>query len=200
MMWDELSLLPGLVRNILVFPGQFSPKAEIVTLDRNYRSTQPIRSAAKRRYRSRQGTLHQQPLDEAHFVGKASPGRRAGRGRPGALHRRLVDLTRRNIPFVKFGGLKFLDCRARQGPACSAAVCRESPRQVAGSAWCTYCRVLVLLPRSAFSITWQRPPIRSARFLPFSPRRAPATTRRTFVETIGTSATAVGPGARPPLI
>jgi DNA helicase-2/ATP-dependent DNA helicase PcrA len=30
------------VRNILDFPEQFSPKAEIVTLDRNYRSTQPI--------------------------------------------------------------------------------------------------------------------------------------------------------------
>src|SRR5258706_11788310 len=34
------------VRNILDFPEQFSPKAEIVTLDRNYRSTQPILSAA----------------------------------------------------------------------------------------------------------------------------------------------------------
>jgi DNA helicase II / ATP-dependent DNA helicase PcrA len=34
------------VRNILDFPEQFSPKAEIVTLDRNYRSTQPILAAA----------------------------------------------------------------------------------------------------------------------------------------------------------
>jgi DNA helicase IV len=34
------------VRNILDFPDQFSPKPEIVTLDRNYRSTQPILSAA----------------------------------------------------------------------------------------------------------------------------------------------------------
>src|SRR4029077_15084191 len=34
------------VRNILDFPEQFSPKAEIITLDRNYRSTQPILSAA----------------------------------------------------------------------------------------------------------------------------------------------------------
>jgi DNA helicase II / ATP-dependent DNA helicase PcrA len=32
------------VRKILDFPEQFSPKAEIVTLDRNYRSTQPILS------------------------------------------------------------------------------------------------------------------------------------------------------------
>jgi len=34
------------VRNILDFPNQFSPAAEIVTLDRNYRSTQPILAAA----------------------------------------------------------------------------------------------------------------------------------------------------------
>src|SRR5436309_9589246 len=34
------------VRNILDFPGCFSPPAEIVTLDRNYRSTQPILAAA----------------------------------------------------------------------------------------------------------------------------------------------------------
>ena len=34
------------VRNILDFPDQFSPKAEIVTLDRNYRSTQPVLAAA----------------------------------------------------------------------------------------------------------------------------------------------------------
>jgi DNA helicase II / ATP-dependent DNA helicase PcrA len=34
------------VRNILDFPGQFSPAAEIITLDRNYRSTQPILAAA----------------------------------------------------------------------------------------------------------------------------------------------------------
>src|SRR6185312_13052285 len=34
------------VRNILDFPGQFRPKATVVTLERNYRSTQPILSAA----------------------------------------------------------------------------------------------------------------------------------------------------------
>ena len=33
-------------RNILDFPSQFSPPAEIITLDRNYRSTQPILFAA----------------------------------------------------------------------------------------------------------------------------------------------------------
>src|SRR5215207_9434232 len=34
------------VRNILDFPGHFSPRAAVVTLDRNYRSTQPILAAA----------------------------------------------------------------------------------------------------------------------------------------------------------
>jgi superfamily I DNA/RNA helicase len=34
------------VRNILDFPKQFHPPAEIVTLDRNYRSSQPILAAA----------------------------------------------------------------------------------------------------------------------------------------------------------
>src|SRR5205085_11456070 len=34
------------VRNILEFPGHFSPQARIVTLERNYRSTQPILAAS----------------------------------------------------------------------------------------------------------------------------------------------------------
>src|SRR5271154_6464940 len=34
------------VRNILDFPAQFSPPAEIITLERNYRSTAPILAAA----------------------------------------------------------------------------------------------------------------------------------------------------------
>jgi DNA helicase-2/ATP-dependent DNA helicase PcrA len=34
------------VRNILDFPNAFSPAADIITLDSNYRSTQPILAAA----------------------------------------------------------------------------------------------------------------------------------------------------------
>jgi len=34
------------VRNILDFPKEFSPPAAIITLDRNYRSTQPLLAAA----------------------------------------------------------------------------------------------------------------------------------------------------------
>jgi DNA helicase-2/ATP-dependent DNA helicase PcrA len=34
------------VRNILDFPDHFSPRADIATLDQNYRSTQPILAGA----------------------------------------------------------------------------------------------------------------------------------------------------------
>jgi DNA helicase II / ATP-dependent DNA helicase PcrA len=34
------------VRNILDFPGHFDPLARVVTLERNYRSTQPILAAS----------------------------------------------------------------------------------------------------------------------------------------------------------
>uniref|UniRef100_UPI0013D85805 UvrD-helicase domain-containing protein n=1 Tax=Enterobacter cloacae TaxID=550 RepID=UPI0013D85805 len=34
------------VRNILDFPQSFSPRAEMITLDRNYRSTQGVLAAA----------------------------------------------------------------------------------------------------------------------------------------------------------
>src|SRR5260370_17818470 len=36
------------VRNILDFPNQFRPAADIVTLEQNYRSTQPILDACNR--------------------------------------------------------------------------------------------------------------------------------------------------------
>ena len=34
------------MRNILDFPAQFDPPARVVTLERNYRSTQPILDAS----------------------------------------------------------------------------------------------------------------------------------------------------------
>jgi DNA helicase II / ATP-dependent DNA helicase PcrA len=40
------SLRAATLRNILDFPDQFSPPAHIITLDRNYRSTQTILAAA----------------------------------------------------------------------------------------------------------------------------------------------------------
>jgi DNA helicase II / ATP-dependent DNA helicase PcrA len=125
------------VRNILDFPSQFSPPARIITLDRNYRSTQAILGAAngviglaaerftKNLWTDRtSGTRPQlvsvrDDADQARFiVERVLENREAGTllkqqsvlfrtsSHSGPLE---IELTRRNIPFVKFGGLKFLD-------------------------------------------------------------------------------------------
>ncbi len=125
------------VRNILDFPRHFEPPAEVVTLDRNYRSTQPILAAANQviaaaaeRFtkdlwsdrvaaeRPRLISLRDD-ADQALYVVEQTLARREA-GIPlkaqAVLFRttqhsvRLeIELTRRNIPFVKFGGLKFLE-------------------------------------------------------------------------------------------
>jgi DNA helicase-2/ATP-dependent DNA helicase PcrA len=125
------------VRNILDFPAQFSPPAHLVTLDRNYRSTQPILAAANgvialacERFTKdlwSERTSAQQPrlvsvrddTDQANYVVEQVLARRedgiklkaqAVLFRASHHSGRLeVELTRRNIPFVKFGGLKFLE-------------------------------------------------------------------------------------------
>jgi DNA helicase-2/ATP-dependent DNA helicase PcrA len=125
------------VRNILDFPAQFSPPATIITLERNYRSTQPILAAAnavielakerftKNLWSDRAAARRPQLVnvrDEAdqarYIVEQVLENREAGEllkqqavlfrtsSHSGPLE---VELTRRNIPFVKFGGLKFLD-------------------------------------------------------------------------------------------
>jgi ATP-dependent DNA helicase UvrD/PcrA len=125
------------VRNILDFPDQFSPRAEIITLDRNYRSTQPILSAAngviglaRERFtknlwtdraasRKPQLVTVRDEADQARYVVEQVLAKRE----QGALLKQQavlfrtsshsgpleIELVRRNIPFVKFGGLKFLD-------------------------------------------------------------------------------------------
>jgi DNA helicase II / ATP-dependent DNA helicase PcrA len=125
------------VRNILDFPKQFSPPACIITLDRNYRSTQPILAAAnaiiglaveqhkKELYSERfsaqrpQLVLVRDETDQAHYVAeRVLEHREAGipLKRQAVLFRAShhsgpleIELMRRNIPFVKFGGLKFLE-------------------------------------------------------------------------------------------
>jgi DNA helicase-2/ATP-dependent DNA helicase PcrA len=125
------------VRNILDFPDTFSPAAAIVTLDRNYRSTQPILAAAngviglsverftKILWTERQSAERPQLVsvrDEAgqaaYVVEQVLASRESGTAlkQQAVLFRTShhsgpleVELTRRNIPFVKFGGLKFLD-------------------------------------------------------------------------------------------
>ena len=125
------------VRNILDFPGHFTPRAEVVTLDRNYRSTQPILAAAnavieqaEERFtkslwsdrvsgeRPRLVNVRDE-VDQARYVAeKILEHREAGVAlkAQAVLFRAThhsgpleIELTRRNIPFVKFGGLKFLE-------------------------------------------------------------------------------------------
>jgi DNA helicase II / ATP-dependent DNA helicase PcrA len=156
------------VRNILDFPGHFSPRAEIITLDQNYRSTQPILAAAnavidladerftKNLWSERVSVECPQLIsvrDEAdqarYVVEKVLENREAGlllktqailfrtSHHSAALE---VELTRRNIPFVKFGGLKFLEA-AHIKDVLAFLRWAENPRdQVAGF------RVIQLLP------------------------------------------------------
>ena len=125
------------VRNILDFPARFDPPATIVTLEQNYRSSQPILDACNRvisnaaeRYTKNlfsKGTGGSRPVlamvdDEtaqvAFVVDRILANREAGIGlREQAVLFRAshhsapleVELTRRGVPFVKFGGLKFLE-------------------------------------------------------------------------------------------
>lgn len=156
------------VRNILEFPAAFSPAADIVTLDRNYRSTQPILAAANavieqasERFTKNLWTERAsdaKPLlvtvrDEAdqarYVVHKVLEAREGGMAlksqavlfrtssHSGPLE---IELTRQNIPFVKFGGLKFLDA-AHIKDLLAILRWAENPRdRVAGF------RVLQLLP------------------------------------------------------
>ncbi|CAN5162705.1 ATP-dependent helicase [soil metagenome] len=156
------------VRNILDFPASFTPAAAIVTLARNYRSTQAILAAsnavislASERYSKElwsERASGEKPAivvvaDDANQARYVVDRVLAARERGTALKQQSVlfrashhsgqleiELTRRNVPFVKFGGLKFLDSAHVQDVL---AVLRfaENPRdRVAGF------RVLQLLP------------------------------------------------------
>lgn len=125
------------VRNILDFPTQFPRPARVVTLDRNYRSTQPILNAsnaviglaaeryAKDLWTDRQSSQLPEMVNVSDEAGQARwvadqvlAQREAGATlkSQAALFRSAshsaaleLELTRRNIPFVKFGGLRFLE-------------------------------------------------------------------------------------------
>jgi len=156
------------VRNILDFPGHFRPRADIVTLEQNYRSTQPILAAAnavielaeerftKNLWSERKSAERPQvvsvrdEVDQAlYVVEKILESREQGLAlksqavlfrashQSGPLE---VELTRRNIPFVKFGGLKFLEA-AHIKDMLSFLRWAENPRdRVAGF------RIVQLLP------------------------------------------------------
>lgn len=125
------------VDNILQFPDRFVPRATVIALEQNFRSTQGVLDAAnallagaQRLYRkqlvARRGlgarprlvTVADDRAQAEYIVNEILSAREAGV----ALRRQAVlfrsshhsallelELTRRNIPFVKYGGLKFLE-------------------------------------------------------------------------------------------
>jgi DNA helicase-2/ATP-dependent DNA helicase PcrA len=125
------------VDNILDFPSQFAAAARVVTLEQNYRSTQAVLDAANalmaeagRQYRKHlrsvrgPGALPQYVtvLDEqaqaTFVVDRVLEARERGIDlrRQAVLFRNAdhsdlleLELMRRNVPFVKYGGLKFLE-------------------------------------------------------------------------------------------
>src|SRR5262249_30194864 len=125
------------VRNILDFPRGFSPAATVVTLARNYRSTVPILAASnavialaaerftKDLWSDKQSgerpalvTVRDEADQASYVVEEILKNREVGTAlkSQAVLFRAShhsgpveIELTRRNIPFVKYGGLKFLD-------------------------------------------------------------------------------------------
>lgn len=125
------------VRNILDFPKLFTPPARVVTLEQNYRSTAPILAAsnavidlARERFTKdlrteRTGGARPALVTITDDIAQANcvaetilENREAGMTLKDqavlfrtASHSAMleIELNRRNIPFVKFGGLKFIE-------------------------------------------------------------------------------------------
>lgn len=156
------------VRNIFDFPDAFSPKAEVIALERNYRSTQPILAAANaviaeasERYtkelwserasadKPRLVTVATEALQARYIVDRILEDREGGmRLKDQAVLFRTsshaaqieAELTRRNVPYVKFGGLKFLDSAHVKDLLSVLRLARNPRDRVAGF------RVLQLIP------------------------------------------------------
>jgi len=155
------------VRNILDFPKQF-PKARVVKLEQNYRSTEPLLAAsnqviaaAREQYKKklwsdrREGsrpqliTCHDEDEQSEFIVGRILDHKKAGiplREQAvlfRASHHSIsleTELARHNIPFVKYGGLKFVEA-AHVKDLMSFLRLAENPRDVVAGT-----RVLTLLP------------------------------------------------------
>jgi DNA helicase II / ATP-dependent DNA helicase PcrA len=125
------------VRNMLDFPARFDPPARVLTLEHNHRSTQPILAAAnavialaaerfaKTMHSSRASSARPRLVnveDDAAQARWVADEVLAQREQGVLLRRQAVlfrtashsaglelELLRRRIPFVKFGGLRFLE-------------------------------------------------------------------------------------------
>jgi DNA helicase-2/ATP-dependent DNA helicase PcrA len=156
------------VENILNFPDQYIPTAKVISLEENYRSTQPILDSAncliaesERQYRknlfsAKKGgakpgyiTVEDWDAESEYVVEAILENREQGMQLKdqavlfrGSHHsdRLELELVRRNIPYVKYGGLKFLEA-GHVKDLLSILKWAENPRnQVAAF------RVLKLLP------------------------------------------------------
>ncbi len=156
------------VRNILDFPSHFDPPATIVKLEQNYRSVQPILDASNAviglaaesfkknlfsERRSEQKPVLVAAKDEQAQADYIVEGVLAHREAGIPLHHQAVlmrtahhsdlleiELGRRNIPFVKYGGLKFLEAAHVKDVLCILRWAENPRDDVAGF------RVLQLLP------------------------------------------------------
>jgi DNA helicase-2/ATP-dependent DNA helicase PcrA len=156
------------VQNILGFPRRFEPPARVIALERNYRSTQPILDAsnavialaaerhAKELWTDRASserpqlvTVEDESAQARWVADRVLAHREAGL----ALKAQAVlfrtshhsaalelELARRNIPFVKFGGLQFLEA-AHVKDVLSVLRWADNPRNTIAAA-----RMLQLLP------------------------------------------------------
>jgi len=156
------------VRNILDFAKQFTQPARLVTLERNYRSTQPILDAsnaviaaalerhAKTLWTDKASSIKPQLVlipdeaEQARWVcNRILEQREAGLALTSqavlfraASHSAALELElmRRNIPFVKFGGLKFLEASHIKDVLALLRFAQNPSGRIAGF------RVLQLLP------------------------------------------------------
>ncbi len=141
------------VENILNFPDQYMPPARIVSLEENYRSTQAILDSAnyliaesERQYKknlfsNKTGggkpayvTVEDGDAEAEYVVEAILANREQGMQlkdqavlfRGSHVSDRLeLELVRRNIPYVKYGGLKFLEGSPCQGSVVGTQVGRE---------------------------------------------------------------------------
>ena len=156
------------VENILGFPDQYMPSAKVITLEQNYRSCQAILDSANcliaesdRQYRKnlfseslnggkpRYVTVEDGDAEAEFVVGAILDNRELGLALKdqavlfrGSHHsdRLELELVRRNIPYVKYGGLKFLEA-AHVKDLLSVLKWTENPKNEIAAV-----RVLKLLP------------------------------------------------------
>jgi DNA helicase-2/ATP-dependent DNA helicase PcrA len=156
------------VENILGFPDRYMPSARVITLEQNYRSTQPVLDCAncliaesERQYRKnlfserrdgskpRYVTVEDGDAEAEYVVESILENRELGLQlkdqavlfRSSHHSDRLeLELIRRNIPYVKYGGLKFLEA-AHVKDLLSVLKWAENPKNEVAAI-----RVLKLLP------------------------------------------------------